>query len=384
MVYLYNVINCESHDGIVTLYVFEERSIISVIIYSLFLINRQKSNFMADINPSFTETDMTDMVIDLEAVTKTFGDQNAADNLTFKFPKGKIIGLIGPSGSGKTTTVRLMTGIYHPTKGQIRVLNSDPQSFTQLKREKIGYMTQNFVLYPDLSIRENLNFAAAIYGLGRWRRSRRIKDLLKFVELDGDSKKLARNASGGMQRRLALAASLVHDPDLIFLDEPTAGIDPILRRKFWDHFIELRDQGKTLVITTQYVNEATYCDLVGVMAEGKLLFLKTPVDLIKSAFGGDVLDLNTPNPLSETLTRELEALPFILGKPSYLNDGTLRLIVDEASTALPQVINWFKSNGLDLLSAEEYLPPYDDVFVKLIEDYHANNMITRLDTGDPA
>lgn len=245
-------------------------------------------------------------------------------------------------------------------------------------------MTQNFVLYPDLSIRENLDFAAAIYGLGRWRRSRRIKDLLKFVELDGDSKKLARNASGGMQRRLALAASLVHDPDLIFLDEPTAGIDPILRRKFWDHFIELRDQGKTLVITTQYVNEATYCDLVGVMAEGKLLFLKTPVDLIKSAFGGDVLDLNTPNPLSETLTRELEALPFILGKPSYLNDGTLRLIVDEASTALPQVINWFKSNGLDLLSAEEYLPPYDDVFVKLIEDYHANNMITRLDTGDPA
>lgn len=327
---------------------------------------------------------MTGMVINLEGVTKTFGVQNAADDLTFKLPNGKIIGLIGPSGSGKTTTVRLMTGIYHPSKGQIRVLNSDPQSFTQLEREKIGYMTQNFVLYPDLSVRENLNFTAAIYGLGHWRRNRRIKDLLKFVELDADSKKLAKNISGGMQRRLALAASLIHNPDLIFLDEPTAGIDPILRRKFWDHFLELRDQGKTLVITTQYVNEATYCDLVGVMADGKLLFLKTPDNLIKSAFGGDVLDLRTLNPLSEALTRELEQLPYIQGKLSYLNDGTLRLIVDEASTALPQVIDWFKSNGLDLPSAEEYLPPYDDVFVKLIEDYRANNITNTLNTGDPA
>jgi len=339
---------------------------------------------MTDINLSSKDTDMTGMVINLEGVTKTFGVQNAADDLTFKLPNGKIIGLIGPSGSGKTTTVRLMTGIYHPSKGQIRVLNSDPQSFTQLEREKIGYMTQNFVLYPDLSVRENLNFTAAIYGLGHWRRNRRIKDLLKFVELDADSKKLAKNISGGMQRRLALAASLIHNPDLIFLDEPTAGIDPILRRKFWDHFLELRDQGKTLVITTQYVNEATYCDLVGVMADGKLLFLKTPDNLIKSAFGGDVLDLRTLNPLSEALTRELEQLPYIQGKLSYLNDGTLRLIVDEASTALPQVIDWFKSNGLDLPSAEEYLPPYDDVFVKLIEDYRANNITNTLNTGDPA
>lgn len=324
---------------------------------------------------------MTDMVIHFEGVTKTFGGQNAADDLTFKFPKGKIIGLIGPSGSGKTTTVRLMTGIYHPSKGQIRVLNSDPQTFTQREREKIGYMTQNFVLYPDLSVRGNLDFAAAIYGLGPWRRSRRIKDLLKFVELDGDSKKLAKNISGGMQRRLALAASLIHDPDLIFLDEPTAGIDPILRRKFWDHFIELRDQGKTLVITTQYVNEATYCDLVGVMADGKLLFLKTPEDLIKSAFGGDVLDLRPLTPLTDTLTRELEGLPFNQGKLSHLNDGAIRLIVDKASTALPQVFDWFKSNELELSSAEEYFPPYDDVFVKLIEDYRANNMNEGLNTG---
>ncbi len=331
-----------------------------------------------------TAISMTDRLISLQAVTKTFGKQNAADNLTFVIPQGKIIGLIGPSGSGKTTTVRLMTGIYHPSEGQIRVLNSDPQSFTQLEREKIGYMTQNFVLYPDLSIRENLNFVAAIYGLGPFRRNSRIRDLLKFVELGGDSEKLAKNISGGMLRRLALAAALVHDPDLIFLDEPTAGIDPILRRKFWDHFIELRDQGKTLIITTQYVNEASYCDLVGVMAEGKLLFLKTPDDLIKSAFGDDILNLRTLTPLSETQTRELEQLPFVRGKLTFQNDGTLRLLVDEAGTALPQVIEWFKSKGLDLSSAEEYLPPYDDVFVKLIEDYRAKTMTPKQENGDSA
>jgi len=313
-----------------------------------------------------------DTVISFKDVTKTFGEQNAADQLTFNFPKGKIIGLIGPSGSGKTTAVRLMTGIYHPTKGHIRVLNSDPQSFSQLEREKIGYMTQSFVLYPDLSVQENLNFAAAIYGLGRWRRSKRIRNLLEFVELSGDKKKLAKNISGGMQRRLALAASLIYDPELIFLDEPTAGIDPILRRKFWDHFVELREQGKTLIITTQYVNEATYCDLVGVLAEGRLLFLKTPEDLIQSAYGGEVLDLHTHEPLSEAAIHELEQLPFIQGKVSYLDDGTLRLIVDDASTALPQVIEWFKSHELELHSAEQFFPPYDDVFVKLIEDYRAN------------
>jgi len=187
-----------------------------------------------------------------------------------------------------------------------------------------------------------------------------------------------------MQRRLALAASLIHDPDLIFLDEPTAGIDPILRRKFWDYFIDLRDQGKTLVITTQYVNEATYCDLVGVLAEGRLLYLKTPEDLIQSAFGGDVLDLSTHAPLSEPLAQELEGLPFIQGNLSYLDDGTLRLIVDDASTALPQVLDWFKSHGQELHSAEQYFPPYDDVFVKLIEDYRANNPASMPNTGDPA
>jgi ABC-2 type transport system ATP-binding protein len=319
-----------------------------------------------------TVTSLTDNVISFEGVTKTFGEQDAVHDLSFVFPKGKIIGLIGPSGSGKTTTVRLMTGIYHPTEGKIHVMGSDPRSFTLEEREKIGYMTQNFVLYPDLSVKENLAFAGAIYGFGFGHRAKRIKNLLEFVELSDDSKKLARNLSGGMQRRLALAAALIHDPDLIFLDEPTAGIDPILRRKFWDHFIDLRDQGKSLVITTQYVNEASYCDLVGVMAEGKLLFLKKPEDLMKTAFGGDVLMLNTEDSLSDTLNNELQQLPFVQGELTFLQDGSLRLIVDEAATALPQVMEWFKNKELALQSAEQYFPPYDDVFVKLIEDYRSN------------
>lgn len=323
------------------------------------------------------EAPASSYAISLDKVTKTFGDQNAVEDLTFELPQGEIIGLIGPSGCGKTTTVRLMTGIYNPSAGAITVLGTDPLVFTQVEREKIGYMMQHFVLYPDLSIQENMNFAAAIYGHGPFRRAKRITDLLEFVELTEHKNKLAKNISGGMQRRLALAATLIHDPDLIFLDEPTAGIDPILRRKFWDHFIELREQGKTLIVTTQYVNEAAYCDLVGVMADGKLLFLQTPENLMKAAYGGEVLDLRTKPRLSAGMIAELEDQPYARSNSEFLEDGTLRIIVDEASTALPQVMEWVNGHNLELETAEQFFPPYDDVFVKLIEDYRAN-----YETGD--
>ncbi|HMN11893.1 MAG TPA: DUF4162 domain-containing protein, partial [Bellilinea sp.] len=175
--------------------------------------------------------------------------------------------------------------------------------------------------------------------------------------------------SGGMQRRLALAATLVHDPQIVFLDEPTAGIDPILRRKFWDQFQELKKQGKTLVITTQYVNEAAYCDYVGIMSDGKLIMVSTPEGLRKRAYGGDVLMLRTKTPLTGNQTRELDKLTEVVRPVNLLQDGSLRLIVDEASTATPVITDWLKEQGVEIESIEEYLPAYDDVFVKVIQDY---------------
>jgi ABC-2 type transport system ATP-binding protein len=218
---------------------------------------------------------VNDSVISAKNLTKKFGGETAVQDVSFDVPRASIFGFIGPSGSGKTTTVRLLTGVYTPTEGEVIVLDRNPAKFSQGERARLGYMPQLFVLYPNLTVWENINFAASLYGMSLFR-GKRLKEALTFVELYEHRSKLARNISGGMLRRLSLAATLVHDPQLLFLDEPTAGIDPVLRRKFWDHFRELKDQGRTIFITTQYVSEADNCDLVGVQNNGKLILVDTP------------------------------------------------------------------------------------------------------------
>lgn len=311
---------------------------------------------------------MNEIIICAKGLTKTFGDEVAVQDVTFEVSRGKILGFIGPSGSGKTTTVRLLTGVYKPTVGDITVLDCNPMNFTRDTREKIGYMPQQFALYPELSVWENLNFAASIYGMSL-QRDERLNQLLEFVELSEHKRKLARNLSGGMKRRLSLAASLVHSPELLFLDEPTAGVDPVLRRRFWDHFKELQGEGDTLFVTTQYVGEAAYCDLVGVMANGQLLMVETPDGLRRRAFGGEVIDLHTKERLTHKDLRRLRKLPFVQGKVQRLDDGNgLRLVVDEASTAIPALLDWCHNEYVTVESIEEYLPPFDDVFVELVKD----------------
>lgn len=314
---------------------------------------------------------MTDYAIITQGLTKQFGNEYAVRDVTFAVPRGKIFGFIGPSGSGKTTVVRLATGIYTPTGGDVVVLGKRPSEFTQGMRQKIGYMPQLFVLYPDLTIWENLNFAASLYGLGFFKRRKRMKELLDFVELGPHTGKTARRISGGMQRRLALAATLVHDPELIFLDEPTAGIDPVLRAKFWDHFRSLHERGRTLFVTTQYVGEAAYCDYVGVMAGGRLLMVETPEGLRRAAYGGEVVDITLGQQVSfEHHIIPIRQMPFVehgrvLVHPERPN--ALRVIVDEASTAMPLLIDWAKNHNVKMQAIEEFLPPFDDVFVELVK-----------------
>src|SRR5512141_177378 len=281
--------------------------------------------------------DRTGNVVEAQDLTKVFGEDIAVQSLNMQVPRGTIFGFVGPSGCGKTTTVRLLTGIYKPTSGTLNVLGKNPADFLDSDREKIGYLIQQFVLYPDLTVWENLNFAASFYGVGIFR-GRHLKRLLDFVELAGDKNKLARDLSGGMKRRLSLAAALVHKPELLFLDEPTAGIDPILRRKFWDYFKELQAEGRTLFITTQYVGEAAFCDLVGVMYKGRLLMVETPENLRKKAFGGEIVSIKTSEWVRYENRKKLEALPFVRGKIRVINDQEMELVVDEASTAMPALI----------------------------------------------
>jgi ABC-2 type transport system ATP-binding protein len=322
---------------------------------------------------STTDNNRSGDVVKAQQLTKKFGEEVAVDSLTMHVPRGTIFGFIGPSGCGKTTTVRLLTGVHKPTSGQATVLGKDPYHFSKSDREKIGYLIQNFVLYPELTVWENLNFAASFYGVKLWGRPKRFNKLLEFVELAEDKNKLAGALSGGMKRRLSLAATLVHNPELLFLDEPTAGIDPLLRRKFWDYFKELQNEGHTLFVTTQYVGEAAYCDMVGVMYDGRLLMVETPEGLRKKAFGGEIVSIKTSEWIRFESRKKLESLPFVHGKIKVISDQEIDLIVDEASTAIPALIEACKAERINIETIEEILPPYDDVFVKLIEKETGND-----------
>ncbi len=304
-------------------------------------------------------------MIRVRSLTKQFGGEVAVRDLTFEIPRGTIFGFIGPSGSGKTTTIRLLTGVYAPSAGEVTVFDRPPSHFTRRQREKIGYMAQQFNLFPDLTVWENLNFSASLYGLSFFR-GKRLKKLLKFVELEDHQHKLARNLSGGMQRRLNLAATLVSNPELIFLDEPTGGLDPILRQKVWDNFRELRDEGRTLFVTTQYMGEAAYCDLIGILAEHQLLRIDTPKGLRHAAFGGDVVTLIAESNLDYQQLEALRGLPYVRSVTRMDGDRTARLVVDNAGKAGPALVEWGQAHAITVKTVEEYLPPFDDVFVELI------------------
>ena len=306
-----------------------------------------------------------DAVISAKHLTKKFGDEFAVQDVSFDVPRASIFGFIGPSGSGKTTTVRLLTGVYTPTDGDVSVLDRNPANFSQGERARLGYMPQLFVLYPTLTVWENLNFAASLYGMGLFR-GKRLVGALKFVELYEHRGKLARNISGGMLRRLSLAATLVHNPQLLFLDEPTAGIDPVLRRKFWDHFRELKDQGRTIFITTQYVSEADNCDLVGVQNNGKLLLVDTPQGIRHRAYGGDMVDFRTTQPFDFQAEAMLRSLPFVRAKTVRTGPDSMRIIVDQANSDTPELMRWAQQQNIKVQTVEEYMPPFEDVFVELV------------------
>lgn len=308
--------------------------------------------------------------IEMRHVTKRFGDKVAVRDVSMVVPAGQIFGIVGPSGCGKTTSMRMMTGVYRPTEGDLRVLGATPENFARRVRERIGYMPQLFVLYPTLTVWENLNFVASLYGLNWFRRRKRLESLLDFVELRPARNTLAGNISGGMKRRLELACALVHNPDLLFADEPTAGVDPVLRGKFWEHFRELKNAGHSLVITTQYVSEVAYCDQVAVMRNGRLLMVETPDGLRQRALGGEVVRLTVDAEDELNARRLLQQMPFVhhFERAQGAPRGSLDIFVDNAGATLPDIISGLGQDPtIDMRHAEEYKPPFDDIFVILME-----------------
>ena len=305
----------------------------------------------------------TDAAVVIDGVTKQFGDDTAVGGISLTVRAGTILGLIGPSGSGKTTTIRLLTGALAPTEGSLRVLGEDPRAFRRQTRERIGYMPQQFTLYPDLTARENVDFMASLFGILLRTRHRRTREVLQLVDLWDVRGRRAGRLSGGMQRRLELASALVHDPDLLFLDEPTAGIDPILRASIWEELHRLRDGQRTLLVTTQYVNEAEECDTVALIAGGRLIALAEPDDLRREAFGGDIVEIETTAPVDVTRLADLPSVRIVERRGA----NELRVTVDDASTAMPDVVEAITQAGGEVASAREARPSFDEVFAILVE-----------------
>jgi ABC-2 type transport system ATP-binding protein len=302
-------------------------------------------------------------------------------SLDLAIEPGTILGLIGPSGCGKTTTVRLLTGLLAPTSGASWIHGQPSTRLGTAERERIGYLPQTPALFPELSLIENLSFHASMYGLPL-RRRKRLRELLDWVELGDDRRKRVADASGGMQRRLALAAAFVQNPEVVFLDEPTAGIDPILRDKFWTRFREAASGGATLVVTTQYVGEAGQCDLVGLLSDGELLLLDTPDNLRRAAFDGEVIDLTFARPVLDDDLSRLAAQPIVVGEIERLGPAVVRVAVDDARHAIEQLTGAAAALGVDVVGVDEHIVDYDEAFVRIVERHRSATAATTQEADD--
>jgi ABC-2 type transport system ATP-binding protein len=303
----------------------------------------------------------------MEGVSRQFGELLAIERISLTVQRGTILGLIGPSGSGKTTTIRTLTGAIAPTSGTVRVLGEDPRRFRRRTRERIGYAPQEFVLYRDLTARENVDFVGALFGMLWRKRRRRVREVLTLLGLWDARRRRASQLSGGMQRRLELACAMVHQPELLFLDEPTAGIDPLLRQTVWGELRRLRDEGRTVLVTTQYIGEAEYCDRVALLSGGRLVAAAAPAALRRQALGGDVVEVETAGAVDAA---RLGPIPSVV-HARQRGPRQLLFTAQDAGEATPRILEALKAKGVEVVSSREYRPTFDEVFAELVRSHRA-------------
>jgi ABC-2 type transport system ATP-binding protein len=301
------------------------------------------------------------VVIDVRGLTKRYGDRVVVDHFDMQVPQGRIYGFLGPNGSGKTTTIRMLCGLLTPDEGEGTCLGYDIRTEAALIKRQVGYMTQRFGLYEDLSIEENLDFIARVYDVPD--RKRKVSDTLERLGLGTRRKQLAGSLSGGWKQRLALAACLIHEPKLLLLDEPTAGVDPAARRDFWDQIHDLAAAGLTVLVSTHYMDEAERCHELAYISYGKLLTRGTVAEVIAGAnlttwsiAGGNLVEVG----------HELRAAPGIKTVASF--GATLHVSAD-SSESLERATASLKDRGLKIETIE---PSLEDVFIALMQDAQDN------------
>jgi ABC-type multidrug transport system ATPase subunit len=308
-------------------------------------------------------------VILAEDLSRRFGSFTAVDKVSFEVGEGSIFGFLGPNGSGKSTVIRMLCGLLRPSSGRASVLGRDVATEGEAVKRSIGYMSQQFSLYADLSVMENLNFYARIYGIPRREIRDRIEEVIAITGIGNYRKRLARQLSGGWKQRLALACSLVHRPKLMFLDEPTAGIDPVARRELWNLLFDLSGRGTTFFVTTHYMDEAERCTHIGYIYYSELIILGTPKELKQlpelTPDGTVRLELRCQR-LSAAM-RHLAELPFV--RDATIFGDSLHVLVETASAA--GLIDELETGGFGNATAATIQPTLEDVFVTLTRNRDA-------------
>jgi ABC-2 type transport system ATP-binding protein len=300
-------------------------------------------------------------VIETEGLTRRFRKVVAVDHLDLRVHRGAILGLVGPDGAGKTTTIRLLAGIMNPSDGHARVFGYDTVSQPEPIKRRIGYMAQRFNLYGDLSVRENLDFFADVFQVSGTERERRVGELLSFSRLTRFQDRRAAHLSGGMQKKLALACTLIHTPEIIFLDEPTTGVDPVSRREFWEILTQLHLQGVTLVLSTPYMDEAERCSQVGLMYAGRLLLHDSP-ERIRQMIAQELVLLRPA---------DLRAAQAVLSQEEMVSEfhiygDQLRLLVPDAIEAVPQIRAMLEERDIAVFEIRPARPRMEEAFISLV------------------
>jgi ABC-2 type transport system ATP-binding protein len=307
---------------------------------------------------------MTRNVVQTSGLTKKFGSLVAVDHMDLSVKSGEIFGFLGPNGAGKTTTVRILCGLMMPTSGTATVVGHDVVMEPEEVKQRIGYMPQAYGLYDDLTVDENLEFFGSIYRVPRDERRKRADQILQLVRLEEFRKHYAGQLSGGMKRRVSLAVSLIHNPELLVLDEPTAGVDPPLRRIFWQYFRELNKRGVTFFINTHYMDEAELCDRLALISYGRLVSLGSPTELKRKAVGGERVEFVTADlPRTGEILKDSE-----LVREVHTSDGGIQLVVEEAASAIPRLTSLLREHGVEVLQVRQLQPSLEDVFIKLVEE----------------
>jgi len=303
------------------------------------------------------------LAVETHGLTKRFGKLVAVDHLDLRVATGELYGFLGPNGAGKSTTLRMLCGIMEPTEGHGAVLGIDLRRDPEAVKSAIGYMSQRFSLYDDLTVEENLTFYARVYMVPRRERGPRIGRMLWLADLQGRERQLAGQLSGGYRQRLALACALVHGPRLIFLDEPTAGVDPVSRRTFWAVIRRLADEGTTILVTTHYMDEAELCDTLGFIYQGKLIAEGSPQRLKSEAFRGAVIELET-----DELRAATDALSDWDAVEEVVRVGVrLRLLVGATAASAASVKAYLAARGIALTWVREVEPSVEDLFVSFVD-----------------